>query len=66
MDRKAVACRSTCGLHHRLGEGIEAQLQVGENIVDVLNTDCQAHKVRVHANLLQFLGGSWEWVVEAG
>ena len=56
VDR-AVAYRSTCGLHHRLGEGVKAQLQVGENIVNVLDTDCQANEVRVHANLLQFLSG---------
>ena len=44
-------------VHHRLGEGVEAQLQVGENIVDVLNTDSKADEVRVHANLLQLLSG---------
>ena len=57
VDRKAVAYRSTCGLHHRLGEGVKAQLQVGENIINVLNAYCQAHKVRVHADLLQLLSG---------
>ena len=53
-------------VRHRLGEGVEAQLQVGENVVDVLDTDSKADEVRVHANLLQFLSGKLGVVVEAG
>ena len=54
--RRPVAARScgkSCSCHSHLRQGL---VQIGQQIVDVLDTDRQAHGFLAHAGLLQLFG----------